>query len=393
MLNAKNNRIVIILLLISSYCIAQNDKQSIIDKQNELKSEIELTNKLLENTRTKKTSSLKELNLIDSKINKYEKLISNIQFEINLLETEYFDNQEKLEQLNDELVKAKENYAKAVYHSYLNYNEFQALMFLLASESVNQVYTRFQYIQQYRNIRKKNIELITAIEKEIKKSQDKLEELKVEKVDKLNLLLTERRNLIGVKRKKNSVVTSLQNEEQKLKNDLKEKTKLQKELAEKIEELIRLEAEKNKSLKLTPYEKLIAGDFEKNYGRLPWPTITGIVTGKYGEHWHPIVKGVKTNNIGIDITTSKGSLVRSIFKGKVSKVFALKGANYTVIIKHGNYYTLYHNLSKVYVKANDEVDTKESIGEIFTDNDNNATLHFQIWKGKEYQNPEKWLAH
>lgn len=386
------SKILLIFLLLNGVVVYSQSKSDIINKQKKLKQDIELTNELLKNTTKKKESNLNELNLLQSNIHKYESLIRNIQFEINILEKEYMDNEVKLASLNEELIKAKKNYANLIYQSYLNYNEYQAMMFLLASESLNQMYTRYKYIQQYRDARKKNIKVINAINAEIVNSQKELEALKVTKVDKLNDLLTERRNLLGTERRKNSLVASLKNEERRLKKDLQKKTDLQKELAEEIEELIRKEAQKNKNVKLTPYEKLISGDFAKNYGRLPWPTITGVISGRYGEHWHPVVKGVKTNNIGIDINTNKGSSIRSVFKGKVSKVFTLKGANYTVIIKHGNYYSLYHNLSKVYVKADDEVETKESIGEISTDMDNNSVLHFQIWKGKEYQNPEKWLA-
>lgn len=144
---------------------------------------------------------------------------------------------------------------------------------------------------------------------------------------------------------------------------------------------------------LTPLELIISNDFSKNQGKLPWPTQRGIISGKYGEHDHPDFKSVKIRNDGIYISTERGELVRAVFKGIVSKVFSIPGENYTVIIRHGNYFTLYHNLIDVKVKAGQSVETKEAIGKVFTDAETKeTTLYFQVWRETERNDPELWLA-
>jgi septal ring factor EnvC (AmiA/AmiB activator) len=189
----------------------------------------------------------------------------------------------------------------------------------------------------------------------------------------------------------------LKGRQAEIERDLKEKEKLAKRLDNEMSKI--LEAERRKTAKgtvkagMTPVEQIIANDFEKNRGRLPWPTQHGIITGKYGEHQHPDFKSVKVRNDGIYISTLQGENARAIFKGVVSKVFSIPGQNYTVIIRHGSYFTLYHNLVDVRVKAGQNVEVKELIGKVFTDPESKeTTLYFQVWKETERSDPEIWLA-
>ena len=143
---------------------------------------------------------------------------------------------------------------------------------------------------------------------------------------------------------------------------------------------------------LNPKKKLISNEFSKNRGLLPWPSAQGLLTGKYGEQNHPVLKGIKISSNGIDINTVPGSDVRSVFNGEVTKVIAILGANYTVIIKHGEFRTVYQNLINIKVKAGDKVVAKEVIGTVFTDQDNTTKLHFELWKDKQTLDPELWLS-
>jgi len=197
--------------------------------------------------------------------------------------------------------------------------------------------------------------------------------------------------------KKKVLLNSLKKKQAEIEREIRDKEKTARKLDNEISKII--EAEKRKSANgsikanLTPADQIISSDFEKNRGKLPWPTKEGIISGKYGEHEHPDFKQVKIRNDGIYISTSKGESVRSIFKGVVSRVFSIPGENYTVIIKHGNYYTLYHNLVDVTVKAGQHVETKEVLGKVYTDNETKeSTLYFQIWKETERNDPELWLA-
>lgn len=145
---------------------------------------------------------------------------------------------------------------------------------------------------------------------------------------------------------------------------------------------------------MTPEEKLIASVFSKNKNRLPWPTERGVITGKFGEQPHPVLKGIKIRNDGVDISTNEGATVRSIYEGTVTSIVSIAGAHKTVLIKHGNYYTVYSNLKDVFVGKGDKVQTKQKIGIVYTDNDKDhkTVLQFQIWKDFEKLNPVEWLA-
>ena len=197
---------------------------------------------------------------------------------------------------------------------------------------------------------------------------------------------------------KKKLVAQLKKKQREIEQEIKEKEKTARKLENELKKIIDEERRKIKASGLkdfmTPEEKIISSDFEKNAGRLPWPTIRGIITGKYGEHQHPDYKSVTIRNDGIYISTGKGEIARSIFKGIVSRVFTIPGENYTVIIKHGDYYTLYHNLINVKIKAGQSINTKDVIGTIFTNETTKETiLYFQIWKETEKRDPELWLAH
>jgi len=276
-------------------------------------------------------------------------------------------------------------------------------MFVLASENFNVAFKRMKYYQQYTKYRKNQaISILNAKQKLV----IELSNLEILKSDK-NLLLDDKRleniKLISEKQEKDNEVKLLSGKEKDLKQKLKVQydlsSRLQKEIQRIIEEEVKKAAEllkkKNTGLfQMTPDEMLIADIFAKNQSKLPWPTVRGTITGVFGEQPHPFLSGVKIRNLGIDISTNEGAKVRSVYEGTISEVFFLPGAHKTVIIRHGNYCTVYSNLKEVYVKKGDKVSTKQDIGVVFTENDidHKTVLQFQIWKEKEKLNPEDWLA-
>jgi len=145
---------------------------------------------------------------------------------------------------------------------------------------------------------------------------------------------------------------------------------------------------------LTKEETLLSGNFERNQGRLPWPTSNGFISGHYGVQPHPVLKHVTTNNKGVYIQTPSGSSARAVFEGVVTQRFSIPGSNNAVIVQHGNYRTVYANLTQIFVREGDHVSAKQAIGKIYTDdeNDNKTELYFQIWNGRNLQNPESWIA-
>lgn len=363
-----------------------------MDDVNRLIKEIEFTNKLIEDTKKKQVSSIEQLSLINRKIEQQLLLIESYKKEIEAVEAEILKVEAEKVNLENELNREKKLYEEVIIEAYLGHDQYQFAMYLLASSSINQVYSRMRYLDQYREFRHKRVLLINALTRLKENKIVELEQLKQQKVEQVNLLLAERHKLYRAREQRESMISSLQSEEKGLRQKVKDKQKEQEKLRREIQRIIEEEAKLARQKELSEKDKLLQGDFVKNKGRLPWPVNNGVVTGKHGEHWHPVVKGVKTINDGIDITVAEGSPVYAVFKGTVSKVFNIKGSTYTVIIKHGRYYTVYHNLEVVTVKQGDEVDTRQSIGVVFTNKTLGTTLlHFQVWKEQENLNPEEWL--
>ena len=196
---------------------------------------------------------------------------------------------------------------------------------------------------------------------------------------------------------KDRLKSKLAKKEKELKASLRTKERESEKLNRKIKEIIANAIKPvkttagSKTYVLTPEEKELSSSFVSNKGKLPWPIERGVISETFGIHQHPVLKKVKTKNNGIDIATSKNSEARSVFNGEVVSIASITASNKAVIIKHGEYFTVYSNLDNVYVKKGDKVTTKEFIGKVHTNLDGNTELHFQIWKGKTLQNPSTWI--
>ena len=220
--------------------------------------------------------------------------------------------------------------------------------------------------------------------------------LRANKHDKLVVLDDKKREQDKLKRderKQKTMLNQLKSKEKDLNKQLKNQQKKVAELNKKIDDMIRQQAEKASKTSLTKEQQLIAGGFEANKGRLPWPVEKGMISGHYGKQQHPLYEHVILENKGIYIQTVAGSKARAVYKGEVTSCFMVNGT-YAVIVQHGNYRTVYSNLSKINVKQGDQVEIKQTIGTIFTDpeQDQKTELYFQIYKDKNYINPELWIA-
>jgi murein hydrolase activator len=390
-----NRKIIFSLSIIffSLFISSQEKKQKLTEERDKVLKEIELTNKLIEETVKNRGNSLNEVELIGEKITKRKSLLEIYQTELAQIEENISVRDETISKLEKELVKQKRLYAEFIQYSYKNFDNYNVSLYLFASTDLNQFYMRKKYLDQLDEARKEKIILIIKIRKRIQIELDELEQQKKVKQRLINGIITENSILVTEKKNHEKKIKDLEKKEKDLKSDLAEKRKIEEELSKKIEELIKSEVKKNSFASLTPEEKLISTDFEKNKGRLPWPTIQGIITEHFGEHDHQVIKNVVVRNNGIDITTMDNENVRCVFNGQVSKIFAIKGANYTVIVRHGEYYTVYHNLSNVSVNVGDNLKTKDFIGKASkSKTGENSLIHFEIWKGLEKLNPEDWIS-
>ncbi len=393
---------LLFLLVIFSFSLpgfSQSKKALERKKQKTLK-EIRYTNKLLKETQSNKKASYNQLLLIEKKIRLREQLINNIVQEQNQLKNEIDNNNDNIEALELELHKIKEEYAKMLRFAYQHRNKNDIILFVLSAESFNQAYKRMKYIQQYSEYRKKQAKVIVKTQDSLNVRIAKLENQKLS-LDTLIQEHTQESVALRVeKSSQNQVVLSLRSEEQKLKNKLKEYQKEKIKIQKAIAELIRKEAAKAKAKNklnaydaLTPEQKLISTKFGENKGRLPWPVKRGVITYKYGVQPHPVLKGIKEKKNGVGISTTKGSLARAVFDGTITNILPLSGKNNAVMVKHGEYITVYVNIQEVMVSVGEKVTAKQELGTIFTNpDDQRTTLELQVWKGTKLQNPALWIS-
>jgi murein hydrolase activator len=388
--------LLVISILFSIFLTGQSKEDLQAEKQKAY-NEIKLARELMEKTAKERSSSVRQLIILQKGIKSRAKLISTMEEEVELLNERIVEAIEKIEDLSKENNKNREEYERLIYFAYRNHTEHEKMMYILAGSSISESYQRYKYLKYISEYRVRKAGEIENSIMELDKQKEQLNLLKNEKLRVLEDKELERVNLEGQRSRKNSMVSSLQKKESKLKRDIREKERIAKELEDKIREIIEEEARNAGSsdvyAALTPEQELIGNDFRKNKGKLPWPVEKGIVTGDYGLNEIDGLRGSGVKNNGIDISSSPGTEVRAVFEGEVKKVFAILGANYAVLIRHGEYLSVYQNLVNVRVKTGDKVLTKEKLGEAFTDNSENvAFMHFELWLDRNNLNPEEWIS-
>ena len=401
----------VILLFISYFSFSvtisfgqRQTKKDLENKKKQLQKEIEYTNELLSETKKNKKLSLNQLVTLNKKISAREELIATINTEIAVLNKQIRANNESINGLQKDLAKLKTEYAKMIYYAYKNKDSYNRLMFVFASNDFEQAFMRLKYLQQYSDYRHKQAEKIVSTEKNL---GQKIEDLQTKKTDKGILLGSqehEKKNLTVEKTEKEQVFSELQEQESKLKRDLEKKKRDAEKLQQAIQRVIEKELEKAQAeaakankpkpqkLILTPESQLLSNSFASNRGKLPWPVVKGVISERFGVHPHPLMKDVDINNNGVDIATNNGALVRAVFEGEVKAVVNMPGAGQFILIRHGEFLTIYSNLKDIYVKVGDKVKTKENLGTIlFDDEDSKTVMHFEVWKGQTKMDPEDWL--
>jgi septal ring factor EnvC (AmiA/AmiB activator) len=393
---------LLVLLFIVGNIQAQDKKNKLEQDKKKIEDEIRYNSQLLEETTKSKKTSLNQLVIIKNQISSREKLIETIHDEVKSVDEQISMNREILKELQGDLDHLKEEYASMIYYAYKNRSSFDRLMFIFASEDFNQAFRRIKYFEQYTAYRKTQVQLILNTKTEIDSTNRELDVYKQEKLVLLTSLKDERDLLARERSQQNNVYQSLISKEKELAKTIKLKEQAAKKLQGVIESMIaeeiRLASKKSGTTKtgsfaLTPDEMLLSANFQENMGVLPWPVEKGVISNTFGEHFHPVLKIVKTKNNGVDILTDENMKTRAVFGGEVTRVVSIPNYNYVVMLRHGEYLTVYSNLSEVYVKKGDKVETKQAIGKVYTDKKEMKTeVHFELWKGKTLLNPANWLA-
>ena len=372
------------------------------DRRKRALKELEITSSLISKTAEQKKTSLSQIGVLRVEINARQSLINVMNAEVNNINRNINQLRSEAKQKQTELNKLKVEYGKLMYHSYYKKTKYESLMFILSANSFAESYRRYRYVQQYAEFAKGKVSEIEAVKADLEKKLAEIEKARLSKVAVLNERKQENSRLQTERNKQNALVSQLSRKEKDLRKELKKQEANANAINRRIDQLIAEEARKSQKAQtagtqeyaLTKEQQLLSGGFEKNQGRLPWPVERGIIVGRFGVHAHPVLKHVTTDNKGIYLQTTPQSDARAVFDGEVTQRFSIPGSNYTVIVRHGNYRTVYSNLTNVYVKVGDNIKARQAIGRIFVDTEDNnkSELYFQVWKERDIQNPENWIT-
>jgi len=410
--------------LLPLYSVAQQNskqkKEQLQQQMKKLQDEIKSIEAALKTNSAKKEKSLSEVLSLQAKIKSREKLIGNISNQIGDLDETIDKTQEEITVKSTEVEKMKADYAEMLRKSYQNQHIQNQVVFLLSSNSFYDAIRRYNYLLKIAEYRRGQALAIQKSIGELQVIKDDLQENKQEKENLLVRQTAQKQELENEKKEKDVAVAQLQEKEKKLRRAQQEKSKAAAALNNKIqaiiEEEIRLARKKaeeaakragannttkdvavkkgsTETMPLTPAEQALSKDFSNNKSKLPRPVVRGHIVSGFGKHEHPLLKGVVIENNGVDIKTEAGAEARSVFGGTVVSVFFLPTTQNCVIVKHGEYFTVYSNIETVTVKPGQTLTTKQSLGKLHTDKSEELTkVHLEIWKGKDKMDPSQWLA-
>ena len=390
------SRIILLLIVLTSSSLSSQTKQDLENQKKQIQEDIKkIELKLKTNSKQKKliVSNAEDINY---KIKLQQNLINNINSQLNLILREIERNENRLSDLKQRELILKDELSKMLLSAYKKKSNLNKLMFVFSSTSFQQAYKRIQYFKQYANFQNKTLSKIKINSNDIKNVIVVLDSQKTNK----KLLIDEneeiKRDLSIEYTGLNNLITEVNKNQKRYSAEIKQKQKLSREIDKKIQRLIEealAKAKKNDGrFELTEEAKLISKNFNANKGKLPSPVIRGSVVLGFGKQPHPIVKTTTIQSNGVRIRTSSDVEARTIFNGEVYSIIKSKNNTHTILIQHGNFFTVYKNLSDIYVKKGDKLKTKDSIGKIATDPLNGQTiLSFSIFNNGVPQNPRFWI--
>ena len=415
--------LIILVFLLSSflnpaYSQRGKTKEQLQSEIANLQKEIATASQLLQKTTQDKEMTLNEIAILDKQIKQREQLIKAYNEQIALLDEEINNGESHINTLNSDLTQLHKEYAKMIVFANKNRSHYNVLAFLFSSKNFNQAFSRLRYIREFNDARKVKIEQIVNTEKRI---SGEVEANRVAREEQATLLAdanAQQETLRKEKEELNRQIARLRKREGSIQQEIRNKQRQAQQLQKAIDDIIaeeirraREEAERRRreeeaanranptpapvpsGMALTPEEQTLSANFINNKGKLPWPVERGVIASSFGRHTSVVSSHVTVTNNGIDIATTEGARARAVFDGVVTSVTKLTGANTVVIIRHGEYFTVYSNLENVTVKRGDKVKTKQNIGTVHTNKTENKTeLHFELLKETNRLDPALWLA-
>ena len=391
---------ILMILAMPSSIQAQKSKSQLQKEKQQNLEKIKETEKILSETGLQKKNTLGELSALNQRIGQQESLINSIKSEISLLDSGINENNQIIQALEEDLGKLKEEYASMLFSAQKATGKTNKLTFLFSAKSFDQLLMRLKYMEQYGKSRQEQADAITRVKKVLAEQVRQTELIKSQKNELLNDELAENNNLTHLKVKQRTVVRSLEKEEKRLKKDLEETRKSVAQLDKLINEIIKEEieraareaaaAKRANSTAVVDASVALSTSFEDNRTKFPWPA-SGFISQKFGRQNHPVLKGIILQNDGINIQTQQGEKVKCIFEGEVRAVAIFPAIGSSIIVNHGEYFTVYSGLKEVFVKKGQKVVTGQEIGQVSVNGEGISELRFQIRKNTIALNPQAWL--
>ena len=411
-----------VLVCISFSMNAQPTTQEKLEQRKaEIQAQIRANEKLLQTVKKQEKSVLTVIGIKDQKIRLKENLIETNENQTKVLAKNMTLNQSQINKLNKELDTLKADYAKMIVKSYKSRSQQSRAMFILSSQNFLQAYKRAQYMKQYSSYRKMQGDEIIDKTNQIFGVNVKLNQQKKVKIKLIKENENEKVALVKEKLEQVKIVNEIKKDKKKIAVELKKQQQETRQIDRQIDRLIRdaiaeanrkaaaanakanpgkiitvaesKAAESSTKIVLTPEGKIESDNFKNNKGNLPWPVERGVVTLKFGNQPHPLIPSLVIHNSGVEITTDQGANARAVFAGEVTQVQVVSPVNKAVIVKHGDFFTVYQNLSKVFVREGDKISIKQSLGTIRTSGDTGKTvMKFMISQNTTYANPATWLS-
>ena len=398
---AKKHIIILFILLVPFFGFSQKKSDQLKRQEKALIKKIENTKLLIRQTKATEQFTISELNIINKQINYREKLIRNYAFQVKKMNENISEINRQINSLSNTHKILKDEYRNMLVYAYKNRDPNYKFLYIISAPTFTEAFHRMKYIQHYSDYRKKQVERINSTQIELSIKQQLLKEEMEKKKTLVNSKQKEKNHFLNDKKSQLISLNTLKKNEAVLAKELKRNNEKRKEIANAVKkailEEIKLAEKSNKSkFSLTPEGIEMSKNFVSNKGRLYWPVERGEITSSYGKHKHHLVTTATVDNNGIDITTEKNSIVRSVFNGKVTSVLIIPGAGKVVMISHGEYRTVYANLQEAFVKKGDYVKSKQNIGKLLLKQSGISESHFEIWKinssGMNTVNPSLWLS-
>jgi len=378
-------------LFISFLTFSQTNRKDLESQRKALENQIKSTSEVLKKTQKSKTKSLSQLEALNAQMKKRQELLASINLELSRVKEEASIQEKNTRQTAEAIDQLEDRLTNALRTAYIRSQLQPDWIFLLSSQSIGQALTRWVYLRQYKTFVSQQMRALAEKKQLHQKLLSELEENKKVKTQLYNEEEQHKREILKEKQEQEALLKKIGSEEKRLKKELANSEAKKKKLDAEIARLIKAETAKvtSSGLSTAPETKALNDQFAANKGKLPWPVSKGAITGKFGDHPHPYLKGIMVQNNGIDIKAESKAAVKNLFNGTVASVTRIPGYDYMVMVRHGLYFTVYSKILSVSVKKGDKVTTGQVIGHLGSDE---PELHLEIWKDKTKLNPESWIA-